>query len=236
MFWPNGGAIGSEISIGGGGTPDRWITVVGIFADIRTHGPTERIRPAALGSTQQYSWPRRHITIRAEGDLPPALSTEVRAAIHAIDPTIAAGNVQTVDSLLAERTGRHRLAALALTLFGSLALVLCASGLYAVVALTSRLRQREYAIRIALGARTVEVRWLVLKQATLIAGVGIVVGVTAAIAGTRILTGLLHGVDTLDRPIFASACMALLLLATVAAWQPARQASRVDPIESLKSE
>jgi predicted permease len=236
MYWPKGDAVGSEVYIGGGGKPDRWITVVGIVADLRTHGPTEVIRPAAFGSTWQYSWPRRHITVRTNGEMPLTLAADLRAAIHAIDPTVAAGAVQTADALLAERTGRHRLASLALTLFGSLAMVLCASGLYAVVALTSRLRRREYAIRVALGARAGEVRWLVFRQAILIAGVGTVVGLGTAIGGTRILNGLLHGVSALDQPVFVAAGVSLLVLAALAAWHPARQAAGVDPIETLKSE
>jgi putative ABC transport system permease protein len=235
MFWPHGNAVGSEVFIGAG-APDQWIAVVGIYADIRTHGPTEVIRPAAFGSTLQYSWPRRHITVRVGDDLPLTLAADLRAAIHGIDPTIAAGAVQQFDRLIAERTARHRLATLALTLFGSLALVLCGCGLYAVVALTSRMRQREYAIRIALGARAADVRWLVFRQAMLIAGVGTAAGLAAAAGGTRILSGLLHGVSAIDRPIFVAACSALLILAGLAAWQPARLAAHVDPIETLKSE
>ncbi|HYE86897.1 MAG TPA: ADOP family duplicated permease [Vicinamibacterales bacterium] len=235
MFWPNGDALGSEIFIGAG-RPERWITVVGIVADFRTHGPTERIRPASYGSTFQYSWPRRNITVRVAGAMPATLASELRTAIHAIDPAIPAGTVATFETFIAERTGRHRLASLALTLFGSLALVLCACGLYAVVALTSRLRQREYAIRMALGARANDVRWLVFRQAALIAGVGTAVGIAGAVGGTRILEGLLHGVSALDGPSFAAAVALLLFLAALAAWQPARLAARVAPSETLKSE
>ena len=238
MYWPNGNAIGAEVFIGAG-TPassDDWMTVVGIVADFRTHGPTERIRPASYGSTRQYSWPRRHITVRVAGAMPASLAADMRSAIHAIDPAISAGAVGTVESYIAERTARHRLASLALTMFGSLAVVLCACGLYAVVALTSRLRQREFAIRMALGAQANDVRWLVVRQAMVIAVVGSAAGLAAAIAGTRILDGLLHGVEALDRPIFATAGAVLLAIGAAAAWQPARLAARVDPIETLKAE
>jgi putative ABC transport system permease protein len=234
-YWPDGDAIGAQVHIGPG-QPDRWIRIVGIVRDFRTHGPTEVIRPASFGSTQQYSWPRRNITVRVDGTMPATLAADLRAAVHAIDPSIPVGAVSSFDALISERTARHRLASLALTLFGSLALVLCACGLYAVVALTSRLRLREYAIRIALGARASDVRWLVVRQALLIAAVGTVVGVAAAVGGTRVLEGLLHGVSALDRPIFIAAGASLLLLAAAAAWQPARVAARVDPIETLKSE
>ena len=237
-YWPGGNAVGSEVFIGAGTPtrPDQWITVVGIVADFRTHGPTERIRPASYGSTLQYSWPRRHLTVRVGGAMPTSLAADMRSAIHAIDPSIPAGTVSTFDSFIAERTARHRLASLALTLFGSLALVLCACGLYAVVALTSRLRQREFAIRMALGARANDVRWLVVRQAMFIAVTGSAAGLVAAVWGTRILDGLLQGVGALDRPIFASAGAMLLLIGAAAAWQPARLAARVDPIETLKAE
>jgi len=235
MFWPNGDAVGSQVFIGAG-APSEWITVVGVYGDIRTHGPTEVIRPAAFGSTLQYSWPRRNITVRASENLPLTLATDLRSAVHAIDPAIPAGAVQQFDRLISERTARHRLATIALSLFGSLALVLCAGGLYAVIALASRMRQREYAIRMALGARARDVRWMVFRQALLIAGVGTGAGLAAAVGGTRILNGLLHGVDALDRTIFLTACTVLVAIAGLAAWQPARLAAHVDPVETLKAE
>lgn len=235
MFWPNGDAVGREVYIGSG-QPDQWITVVGIVADFRTHGPTERVLPASFGSTRQYSWPRRHLTLRVAGAMPVTLAAELRSAIHAIDPAIPAGAVSAFDTFIAERTARHRLASLALTLFGTLAVVLCACGLYAVVTLTSRTRHREYAIRIALGARAEDVRWLVLRQALLMAGAGTTAGLAAAIGGTRILDGLLHGVDAIDGPVFTGAAASLLLIAVAAAVRPARIAARVDPLGTLKTE
>jgi ABC-type antimicrobial peptide transport system permease subunit len=108
--------------------------------------------------------------------------------------------------------------------------------LYAVVALTARTRRREYAIRLALGSAPGAVRWLVLRQAILLGAGGAVVGVTAAAGGARTLQGLLHGVAPLDPLTFASSAAALLLLAALAAWWPANQAERVDPVEALRAE
>jgi ABC-type antimicrobial peptide transport system permease subunit len=123
---------------------------------------------------------------------------------------------------------------LALGVFGSVAFVLCAAGLYAVVALTSRMRRREYAIRMALGAGRGGVRWLVLRQALIVGGAGTFAGLGAAAAATRSLEGMLHGVTPIDPGTFAIAAMALLLLAVLAAWHPARHAERVDPVEALR--
>jgi ABC-type antimicrobial peptide transport system permease subunit len=132
--------------------------------------------------------------------------------------------------------GRYRLVMFALALFGGVALVLCISGLYAVVALNSRQRRREYAIRVALGARRGGVRWMVVRQALVLAGLGATAGLVAASLGTRALQGVLHGVQPIDPPTFAVVAGALLALATAAAWQPASHAERVDPVETLRAE
>jgi ABC-type antimicrobial peptide transport system permease subunit len=161
---------------------------------------------------------------------------DARAAVAAVDPTVPVGAITTVDRLVGDRVGRHRLVMLALGLFGSVALVLSAAGVYGVVALTSRLRRREYAIRMALGAARGGVRWLVIRQALVVSGVGTVAGVTAAAAAAQSARGLLHGVAPLDPVTFAIAALMIPSLAVVAAWLPASQAERVDPVETLRAE
>ena len=108
--------------------------------------------------------------------------------------------------------------------------------LYAVVALTSQMRRREYAIRVALGARRAGVRRLVLGQGLRLAVAGVIAGVAIAAAGTRALQGLLLGVEPLDMATFASAVVVVLGVAAAAAMLPAVQAARVDPAETLKGE
>jgi ABC-type antimicrobial peptide transport system permease subunit len=123
-----------------------------------------------------------------------------------------------------------------LAFFGAVATVLSGLGLYGVVALTSMLRRREYALRIALGAPLGNVRWLVVRQALLLAGTGTVVGLAAAAAGTRVLTALLHGVTPMDGVALAAAVTVVVGLATGAAWLPARAAGRVSPVDVLKAD
>jgi predicted permease len=236
MFWPQGDALGAEVQIGPGSPNERWITVVGIMADMRAHGVTEAIRPTAFGSTRQYSWPRRHIAVRTSGFRSPTLATDLKSAIQGIDPSVAIGVVTSAEQTLMNSTARHRLVMLALAVFGGVALVLCVSGLYAVVALSSEQRRREYAIRVALGARRGGVRWMVVRQALAIAGLGAAIGLLAAAVGTRAIQGLLHGVRPFDVPTFAAAALVLLTLAMLAAWHPARKAEHVDPLEALRSE
>jgi putative ABC transport system permease protein len=138
--------------------------------------------------------------------------------------------------LLANSMARPRLVMLALSLFGIVALVLCISGLYAVIVLSSQQRRREYAIRVALGARRGVVRRMVIRQALIMAGAGAAVGLAVAALGTRALQGLLHGVQPLDATTFTIAAITLLTLAVLAAWYPASQAERVNRVETLRAE
>jgi predicted permease len=232
QYWPAGDAVGARVRIGPG-TTGPWITVVGVVADIRQHGPTQPVIATSFGSTRQYSWPRRHFSVRTAASHP-ALAAELRAVVQAVDRELPMGPVQTVSDMVHTQTARHRLVMLALAFFGIVATVLSAFGLYAVVALTSQMRRREYAIRMALGAPRQGVRWLVVRQALLLAVAGAAGGVMAAALGTRALAGLLHGVTPLDGPTFAAAGLVLVMLAVLSAWIPARAAARVDPSEALR--
>lgn len=234
QYWPQGDAIGAKTRIGPG-TTGPWIEVVGVVADVRQHGPTQPVMATAFGSTYQYSWPRRHISVRSDAETG-ALAADLRAAVRAVDPGVAIGQFQTVDEALAVQTARHRLVMLALTFFGAIATVLCGFGLYAVVALTSQMRRREFAIRMALGAPRGGVRWMVVRQALMLAAAGAASGVVIAALGTRTLEGLLHGIRPVDAATYAAAAAAVLALAGVSAWLPARTAGRVDPVEALKAE
>jgi putative ABC transport system permease protein len=235
-FWPNGNAIGAEVYIGPGSPGPEWITVVGIMADMRAHGVTSAIRPTSFGTTYQYSWPRRHIAVRTGAFRSATLAADLRSAVHAVDPGIAVAAVTTAEQALADGMARHRLVMIALVVFGGVALVLCISGLYAVIVLNSQQRRREYAIRVALGASRGGVRWLVVKQALVLAVIGAAVGLATSVMGTRLIQGLLQGVQPIDPVTFTVATFVLLALATIAAWHPARRAERVDPIDTLRAE
>ena len=123
----------------------------------------------------------------------------------------------------------------ALTLFGVVATVLCAFGLYATVALSSQVRRREYAIRVALGSSRRHVCWLVIRQSVVLAVVGGLAGIGLAAAGTQTLDSLLRGVTSGDRATFVAAFVSMLTVAAVSASLPALRAGRVDPVAALKS-
>ena len=232
MYWPAGDAVGAQVYIGPGTPGQEWITVVGVVADVRQHGPTLPVRPHAFGTTLQYSFPRRNFILKAAS--PSAtLAADVRAAVRQIDPALAISGLQPLDQLIADRMARHRLVMLALTVFGVVALVLSVFGLYAVVALSSQSRRREYAIRVALGAPRAAVRRLVLGQGVRLAAAGTAAGLALAAVGTRLLQGLLHGVEPLDALTLSSAIAVVLVLSLTAALLPALRASRVNASEVL---
>jgi putative ABC transport system permease protein len=247
QYWPDGDAIGALIFLGpGAANPGQWMQVVGIVPDVRPYAPAERVTPTAYGSTRQYSWPRRFFTVRTrevgvQGAptvkvAAPPRADDLRAAVRATDPTVSVGFVRELTEIAEAQRGRHRLVMSTLLVFAGVALVLCASGLYAVAAMMSRLRRREYAIRLALGARREDVRWRVVRQSIALAGAGIVAGLALAAGAVQLIEGLVHGVASLDPATFITAALGLALVAAGAAWWPAQAAARVDPVETLKAD
>jgi putative ABC transport system permease protein len=232
QFWPRGDAIGSRVRLGPS-TDAPWITIVGIAGDVRQHGVLQAVRPTSYGSTAQYFFPSRHYSLRVQHP-PASIAADIRAVLRSIDPAVPVGAVSGLDEIVRRQLARQRLAMWVLTGFGVTALVLCGFGVYGVASLTSRLRRREFAIRAALGARPSRIRWIVVRQALVLAGLGSASGLGIAVAGTRLLAGLLHGVRPIDRPSFVAATAAVWLLAAFAAWYPARHAGRVDPLQALK--
>jgi putative ABC transport system permease protein len=235
-MWPDGSAIGARVYLGPRPPgPNDWMQIVGIVGDVRASLLAPDIRPTAYGSTRQYSWPRRHFTLHAPTE-PPTLQADIRAAVRAVDPMVTVGAIQDLDEVFASQRARHGLVLQVMSVFAVVSLVLCATGLYAVVALTSQLRRREYVIRLALGAPVQDVRWRVVRQALQLAAAGIALGIAIAALGVRAIEGLLHGVAARDARTYALSAVVLVLVAAVAAWRPARAAARVSASEALKAD
>jgi putative ABC transport system permease protein len=235
-YWPQGDALGARIHIGPGRDPETWMTVVGVVADIRQHGPASEVLPTAFGSTLQYSWPRRHFLVRMRDGAPPPTVQTLREAVAAVDPAVPIGAVVALDDAAADDIAQFRLVMRTLSFFAVTATLLCALGLYAVTSHASRLRRREYAIRLALGADAAAVRRIVFRNGLALGGAGALAGVALALAGTRLIRGLLHGVAALDPLTFAAAVAGVLILVVAAVWGPAREAARVDPSRTLAAD
>jgi putative ABC transport system permease protein len=189
---------------------------------------------AYLSITQDYS-PAVTLQVHTIGT-PEALIGGVRAQIQSLDPNLAITNVQTIGEIMDQGLWAPRMGAALLTLFGGLALVLAALGVYGVLSYAVNQQTREIGIRMAMGAERSDVLRLVVGQGVRLAGVGVVVGVLVALAVMRQLSGLLFGVSAYDPVTFGAVALLLVLVALLACYIPARRATCVDPLTALRHE
>lgn len=228
-FWPNGDALGKLVSSG----RDRRFQIVGIARDGKYLTLGEPVRPYMYFPALQMP-DDVQLVVRASGE-PRALIAAVQQEIIAAAPTWQALSPRTMDDQIAASLLPQRIAAGVLWLFGFVALLLAAVGLYGVVAYSVTTRTKEIGVRIALGApRTSVVRGVIRESLTLVA-VGAAVGIPVAWAATRVLSGFLLGVSSSDPLAYVGAIAVLAAVTLVASWMPARKASRVDPVVALKT-
>jgi putative ABC transport system permease protein len=175
------------------------------------------------------------LAVRTGGD-PAALAPALRAAVRSVDADQPVFDVAPLDELLAGSRAERRFQLSLLGLFAAFALFLAALGLYGVVSQHTAERTRELGLRLALGARRGEVLRLVLLQALRPVAAGMALGLLAAGGFTRVLGGLLFGVGPTDPATFAGMALLLGLVAALAAYLPARQAMRLDPLAALRQE
>jgi len=169
-------------------------------------------------------------------DDPRRVADAARQALTTLDATVPAFDVRTQEMQLTESIRTERLFALLAMLLGAVVLLLAAVGLYGVVAYSVERRTSEIGIRMALGAERTWVRRMVLRESLVLALVGVIVGVPAASAGTRVVHTLLFGLEPGDPVLLAAAALLLLLVALAAAYIPARRASNLDPLVALRTE
>lgn len=164
------------------------------------------------------------------------LASALRAAVRRIDPAIPVVDLQTMEAQAARSLFLERLAAVLSMLFGLLATVLAAVGLYGMMSYSVVQRTRELGIRIALGALRPRILWNVLREVAWVVALGLVLGLPAAYALARLAEALLYGLSPADPWAFAAACVLLAAVALAAGSLPARRATRVDPMTALRSE
>jgi predicted permease len=236
--WPSGGAIGARVKMGG--EAGEWRTVIGIVRDVRQIGLDAEPRTQIYLPHAQFPSPDRALremalVMRTSGD-PVSLATPARRAVAALDPNLPIASLRTMDDVLGSWAAERRLTMLMLSSFAAVALALAAVGIYGVMSYTVAQRTREMGIRIALGAEPRDVIRLVVRQGVALAAVGIVVGLLAALALTRLMRSMLFEVTSSDPLTFVAICAILVATALVACWIPARRATRVQPTEALRAE
>jgi putative ABC transport system permease protein len=238
-FWPNGDAIGQRVWFGGGSTfdsPDRSAVIVGIVGDV-AYQPFDRTANFTSFYTPytQFTYASRAVFVRTVQD-PMATLADIRRAVATVDPDLALQDPRPLEDVLRASWARQRRDTALFSGFGLTALFLAASGIFAVLAYSVGTRRREFGIRIALGARSRRIVWLVLAEGMAFPAAGLVVGIAASVALTRVLQLSLYETSPLDARVFLSMTGLFAAAAIAAGLIPAWRATRADPVELLRSE
>jgi predicted permease len=219
-------------------------TIVGLVADFHDGGLAKPADPmiiapisqvsdgynAAYANIQPLFW-----LVRTHGD-PHALIPAISEQLRIVSDGFAVGHIRTMDEVMGHSTARQSFNMLLLTIFGAVALLLAAIGIYGLMANSVAQRTQEMGIRMALGADRRTIRRLVVWHGANLALAGIAVGIPAAFGLSRLIAGLLFGVKPWDAAVFACAPVILFAVALLAAWLPAERASKLDPMQALRTE
>jgi putative ABC transport system permease protein len=241
--FPGQDPIGKRISccerVDGG---PAWKEVIGVARDVRALGLDEEpmpefYLPIAQAPAAAWTWTDRTLTLaaRAAGD-PAVLMTPLRLAVADVDPSLPLYNIGTMQGRVTDSLAQSRFSTMLLTVFGAIALILAAIGVYGVISYGVAQRTQEIGIRMALGARHGDVLAMIVRHGAALAGVGLAVGVAAALALAGLLETLLFEVSPTDPPTFAVGLVVLSVVAVLAAALPARRAARTDPMVALRAE
>ena len=236
LHWPDQNPVGQRISFAGPAGP--WKEIVGVVGSTRMSAVDEPPAPAVYLPHAQKSWDWMSwmtMIVRPEmGRKAKALTPHLQAAVWDLDPQLAIQRIATVTELYGGGLARRQFALILLLAFAATAVLLGMLGIYGVLSYTVSQRREELGVRIALGARSVQIVGLVLRQTLLYSVVGIVLGTLAALVLSTSLRTLLYQVSPADPLTFATVSCLLLVVAILAALIPAHRATRIDPLESMR--
>jgi predicted permease len=211
----------------------QWSTVVGIIADVRHSSLEEPAAPQIYHPADTFDG--GYIAVRSALS-PKALAAEMRSTLHAIDPNLAAGDIQTMGELESVASAQRRFQTSLLSVFAGIALLLALVGLYGLMAYSISRRTREVGIRMALGAQRTDVMMLVLNRAALLLALGLTSGLVASWFATRAIRAFLFGVGQHDPVTIVFVCALLAVCGLIAAIIPARRAASIDPVRALRTD
>jgi hypothetical protein len=236
VLWNGTGAVGRRVRMLNIDGIETFATVVGVIGDVRHRGIVRPPTPEVFFPYAQRPTRTFGMTLVARTDLPTAaLAAPLREAVRQIDAGVPV-RVDRLEDRLATQLAGPRFRTGLLSGFAGVAAALAAFGIFGVVSYSVARRTREMGIRVALGARASDVRRLVLRRALTPVAAGVFVGGTAALLASRLVSSLTFEVRNTDPVSFAAAIGLLLAVALVGAWLPARRATRVSPLEALRSE
>ncbi|HEX6938138.1 MAG TPA: ABC transporter permease [Longimicrobiales bacterium] len=235
-YFPGGNAVGRRFALGGAPERDEdWITIVGIVEDARRGGLDREPRPQVFLPHAQFTTRRMTVLVRARGDVLAQVGA-VRAAVRRIDPDQPISDVRTLERDLSGSVAGRRFLMFLLLVFAAASTTLAAVGIYGIMAQMVAQRTREIGVRMALGARTGDIVRMIVGRGMTLACTGLGLGVLAALAAGRLLSGLLFGVRPSDPATLLGVSAILAAVAALACYLPTRRAASVDPIEALRDE
>jgi putative ABC transport system permease protein len=248
QYLPDESPIGRRIELGAPasliaqdvwmGTQRETVTIAGVMRDNRNQGLGQPVAPqliALFRQTPAVNFGFKDLLVRSDV-APEALEQAVAQQLHALDSGLPLSEVETMSEYLDDVTAAKRFTSVILASFAGLGLVLAVMGIYGVIAYLVAQRTQEIGIRLALGAPRSAVLWLVSSQGLRMALTGVAIGLMGTVLAARSLTGLLYGISALDPLTLGSATVVLIAIALAACALPARNATKIDPMQALRSE
>jgi predicted permease len=236
-YFPGGNGIGRSFTIADPRIPGTW-QIVGVVRDAKYSSAREAPQRMIYLPLVQIAGPHAYahsLQVLTVGD-PARVGEEVRRALAQVDPNLAVLKVETIRQQVNHLVDQEQLISQLCTWFAVLALLLTSIGLYGVMTYNVARRTHEIGVRMALGAPNREVQWMILRESLLLLGIGVLLGVPAAMAATRLVGAQLFGLSPSDPLTFVAAILAISIVALLAAYFPARRATRVDPMVALRDE
>jgi len=235
--WPGDSAIGRRLGVDPNvtGTPSTWVTVVGVVRHMRHRSPTEEVREQVYFPERQVPRNPFVVVVKVGGD-PAALAAPVRDALRRLDAALPIYDVRPLEDYVARAQAIRRFTALLAAVFAAAALLLASVGVYGLVAYSVSARRREFGVRLALGARASQIVTRVLREGTLLAVAGLLVGLGAAVLGAWWLRSQLYEVAPWDVVSLGVTAAVLAAVAVIASLVPARRALRTDPAAVLRAD
>jgi putative ABC transport system permease protein len=235
-IWPGESPLGKRISFGGPpGGPPAWLTVVGVVGNVRAGELSKEAVSQVYQPALQQPLPETALVLRT-AEPPERLVAPVRQVVQALDRELPLDRVQTLDAVVAQSLATNRVKTLLIGLFGALALLLAAVGIYGLVSYSVAQRTHEIGIRVALGAGRGAVQRMVIGQGMGLVLIGLAAGLAASLAVGRLVASQLYQVSPVDPWTYTGVPLALAAVALAANWLPARRATRVDPLTALRAE
>jgi predicted permease len=207
--------------------------VVGVVRDARYHGPRSETAPEIFIPHAQNPYLVMNVVVRTTID-PAAMAQTARAQALKVDPDQPVHSVTTMERLLDDTMQQDRFAMLFVALFAAAGLVTAATGVYALLAYTVAQRKREIAVRMAIGASSFSVAWLIVMESLMLALVGCVVGAVGVAAFSRLARSVLFGIAPQDPLTLVTTAAVLLAAVLTASWLPARRATRINPVSAMR--